>query len=96
LHFRYFSGATDLDIPAYRQFQELCIVALNRSIAGLLASRLRMHVCWGPHKGPHNTDVPLRDIIDLMLSVQVEAYAQLKFQTMVEGACLASQRLWGR
>jgi 5-methyltetrahydropteroyltriglutamate--homocysteine methyltransferase len=133
-----------------------------------------MHVCWGAHKGPHNTDIPLKDIVDLMLDVQVEAYsveaanprhahewhlwervklpegkilipgvvghdsdtiehpelvaericnyasvvgrenviagtdcgfgtsrlhptiAQLKFQTMVEGARLASQRLWGR
>ena len=66
---------THLDIPAYRKFQELRIAALNRSIAGLPASRIRMHVCWGAHKGPHNTDVPLQDIVDLMLSVQVEAYS---------------------
>lgn len=66
---------TDLDVPAYRKFQELRIAALNRSIAGLPASRLRMHVCWGAHKGPHNTDIPLKDIVDLMLEVQVEAYS---------------------
>jgi 5-methyltetrahydropteroyltriglutamate--homocysteine methyltransferase len=42
---------THLDVPAYRKFQELRIAALNRSIAGLPASRLRMHVCWGTHKG---------------------------------------------
>jgi len=66
---------TDLDIPAYRKFQELRIAALNRSIAGLPASRVRMHVCWGAHKGPHNTDIPLRNIVDLMLEVQVEAYS---------------------
>jgi 5-methyltetrahydropteroyltriglutamate--homocysteine methyltransferase len=165
---------TDLDVPAYRKFQELRIAALNHSIAGLQASKVRMHVCWGAHKGPHNTDVPLKDIVDLMLDVKVEAYsveaanprhahewhlwehvklpagkilipgvvghdsdtiehpelvaerlcnyasvvgrenviagtdcgfgtsrlhptiAQLKFQTLVEGARLASQRLWGR
>ena len=34
-----------------------------------------MHVCWGAHKGPHNTDIPLKDIVDLMLDVQVEAYS---------------------
>ena len=66
---------THLDVPAYRTFQELRIAALNRSIAGLLASRIRMHVCWGAHKGPHNTDIPLQDIVDLMLDVQVEAYS---------------------
>jgi 5-methyltetrahydropteroyltriglutamate--homocysteine methyltransferase len=66
---------THLDVPAYRTFQELRIAALNRSIAGLPASRIRMHVCWGAHKGPHNTDIPLKDIVDLMLDVQVEAYS---------------------
>ena len=66
---------THLDVPAYRTFQELRIAALNRSIVGLPASRLRMHVCWGAHKGPHNTDIPLKDIVDLMLDVQVEAYS---------------------
>ena len=66
---------THLDVPAYHTFQELRIAALNRSIAGLPASRIRMHVCWGAHKGPHNTDIPLKDIVDLMLDVQVEAYS---------------------
>jgi 5-methyltetrahydropteroyltriglutamate--homocysteine methyltransferase len=66
---------THLDVPAYRTFQELRIAALNRSIAGLPASRIRMHVCWGAHKGPHNTDIPLKDIVDLMLDVKVEAYS---------------------
>jgi len=66
---------TDLDVPAYRKFQELRIAALNRSIEELPASRIRMHVCWGAHKGPHNTDIPLQDIVDLMLDVQVEAYS---------------------
>jgi 5-methyltetrahydropteroyltriglutamate--homocysteine methyltransferase len=66
---------THLDVPAYRTFQVLRIAALNRSIAGLPASRIRMHVCWGAHKGPHNTEIPLQDIVDLMLDVQVEAYS---------------------
>src|SRR5215472_1290797 len=66
---------TDLDVPAYRKFQELRIAALNRSIAGLPTSRIRMHVCWGAHRGPHNTDIALQDIVDLMLDVQVEAYS---------------------
>jgi 5-methyltetrahydropteroyltriglutamate--homocysteine methyltransferase len=66
---------THLDLPAYRTFQELRIAVLNRSIAGLPASRIRMHVCRGAHKGPQNTDIPLKDIVDLMLDVQVEAYS---------------------
>ena len=31
---------------------------------------VRYHVCWGSHHGPHTTDVPLRDIIDLIFKVR--------------------------
>jgi 5-methyltetrahydropteroyltriglutamate--homocysteine methyltransferase len=28
---------------------------------------MRLHLCWGNYEGPHNHDVPLRDIVDLVL-----------------------------
>ena len=31
------------------------------------ADRMRMHVCWGSTMAPHHTDVPLKDIIDIVL-----------------------------
>ena len=34
---------------------------------------MRMHVCWGNYEGPHHHDVPLRDIIDLVLGARPAA-----------------------
>ncbi len=28
---------------------------------------MRLHLCWGNYEGPHTHDVPLRDILDLVL-----------------------------
>jgi len=39
------------------------IEALNAALADLPADRMRLHLCWGNYEGPHQTDVPLRDII---------------------------------
>jgi 5-methyltetrahydropteroyltriglutamate--homocysteine methyltransferase len=39
------------------------IEALNAAVADLPADRMRLHLCWGNYEGPHQTDVPLRDII---------------------------------
>jgi 5-methyltetrahydropteroyltriglutamate--homocysteine methyltransferase len=39
------------------------IEALNAAVAAIPPDRMRMHLCWGNYEGPHQTDVPLRDII---------------------------------
>jgi 5-methyltetrahydropteroyltriglutamate--homocysteine methyltransferase len=35
---------------------------------------VRFHICWGSWHGPHTTDFPLRDIVDIMLTVNAQAY----------------------
>src|SRR5262249_57215774 len=40
---------TDLDVPAYRQVQELPVAALNRSLAGLPARQPPLPLLLGPH-----------------------------------------------
>ncbi|MDX6563164.1 MAG: 5-methyltetrahydropteroyltriglutamate--homocysteine methyltransferase, partial [Gaiellales bacterium] len=59
----------------YREWAELRIEATNRALAGIPEERSRYHVCWGSWNGPHTNDVPLRDIVDLVLRVRVGAYA---------------------
>ena len=36
---------------------------------------MRFHICWGNYPGPHNHDVPLKDIVDLVLRVNAAAYS---------------------
>ena len=49
--------------------------ALNHALRGLPPERIRFHICWGSWHGPHTTDIPLRDIVDLVLEVNAGAYS---------------------
>ena len=57
----------------YRKWAEVRIDALNHAIAGLPEDRIRYHICWGSFNTPHITDVPLKDIVDLVLKVKAGA-----------------------
>jgi len=59
----------------YLHWAGLRIDALNRALDGIPAERSRYHICWGSWNGPHAFDVPLKDIIDLVLQVRVGHYS---------------------
>ena len=63
------------DMREYRAWAELRIEALNRALGGIPSERIRYHVCWGSWNAPHVGDVPLRDIVDLILRVPAGVYA---------------------
>jgi len=65
-------GANEL--AKYRKWAAVRIDALNHAIARLPAERIRYHICWGSFNTPHVTDVPLKDIIDLVLRVKAGGY----------------------
>ena len=71
----------------YRDWVALHVDVLNHAIEGLPPERIRYHVCWGSWPGPHTTDVPLRDIVDLILEVRVGAY-------VIEGANPRHEHEW--
>jgi 5-methyltetrahydropteroyltriglutamate--homocysteine methyltransferase len=60
---------------AYRKFSMTRIEALNHAIRGLPEDRIRFHLCWGSWHGPHTTDVPMREIVSVMLAVKCQAYS---------------------
>jgi 5-methyltetrahydropteroyltriglutamate--homocysteine methyltransferase len=59
----------------YRAWARLRVGALNHALRGLPAERIRYHVCWGSWNGPHVSDVPARDIVDLVLKVAAGGYS---------------------
>jgi 5-methyltetrahydropteroyltriglutamate--homocysteine methyltransferase len=59
----------------YRKWAQLRIDALNHALRGLPEDRTRYHVCWGSWAGPHTSDVPLKQIVDLILSVRAGGYS---------------------
>jgi 5-methyltetrahydropteroyltriglutamate--homocysteine methyltransferase len=62
------------ELERYRKWAAVRIEALNHALAGLPEDRLRYHICWGSFNTPHVTDVPLKDIVDLVLRVKAGAY----------------------
>jgi 5-methyltetrahydropteroyltriglutamate--homocysteine methyltransferase len=59
----------------FKKFEQVRMEALNHALRGLPADRVRLHICWGSWHGPHTTDIPLKDIVDLVLSVNASAYS---------------------
>ncbi|HJU15862.1 MAG TPA: cobalamin-independent methionine synthase II family protein [Stellaceae bacterium] len=62
-------------LDAYKKFTMIRIEALNHAIRGLPKERIRFHLCWGSWHGPHVTDIPFEDIVDVMLAVEAGAYS---------------------
>ncbi|HEX5516401.1 MAG TPA: cobalamin-independent methionine synthase II family protein [Pseudolabrys sp.] len=71
----------------YRKWLSRQVDILNHAIEGLPADRIRYHVCWGSWPGPHTSDVPLKEIVDLILQVKVGAY-------VIEGANPRHEHEW--
>jgi 5-methyltetrahydropteroyltriglutamate--homocysteine methyltransferase len=61
-------------LAEFKKFARVRIEALNHALRGLPEDRVRYHICWGSWHGPHTTDIPLKDIVDLVLSVNAGAY----------------------
>lgn len=62
-------------LAEFKKFEAARIDALNHALRGLPPERIRFHICWGSWHGPHTTDIPLRDIVDLVLKVNAGAYS---------------------
>jgi len=63
-----------MSMRQYHDWAELRVDALNHALEGLPQERIRYHICWGSWNAPHVFDVPLRDIIDLLLKLRVGGY----------------------
>ncbi len=62
-------------IAEYRKFAQLRVEAMNHALKGLPEDRVRYHICWGSWHGPHTHDLPLKHVLDLMLTVKAGAYS---------------------
>ncbi|MGH2511420.1 MAG: cobalamin-independent methionine synthase II family protein [Candidatus Limnocylindrales bacterium] len=63
----------DQTLDEFRREASRNVEALNAATAGIPPEQLRMHLCWGNYEGPHHLDVPLKDIIDIVLSARPSA-----------------------
>ena len=60
----HLSTAEFLDIVA------LHVDIINQALDGLPADRMRLHLCWGNIEYPHNHDVPIKDLLPMVLKAR--------------------------
>jgi 5-methyltetrahydropteroyltriglutamate--homocysteine methyltransferase len=64
-----------MSVAQYRRYATLRVEALNHALRGIPPEKIRLHVCWGSFHGPHQSDIPLKDIIDIIFRVRAGAYS---------------------
>ena len=61
----------DKPVAEFVGFVEQVVAIINRAIQGIPRERVRLHVCWGNSESPHDCDVPLEDILHVLLEADV-------------------------
>lgn len=59
-----------LSVEEFKKIVELHVEVINYALKDIDPERMRLHVCWGNTEGPHHHDVPLREIVDLVLQAR--------------------------
>ena len=64
----------EMGIEAYRRYCQVRVEALNHALRNVPEEQVRYHLCWGSWHGPHAHDLPLKDVIDILLKIRVQTY----------------------
>lgn len=62
-------------VEDYLDFTRLRVEALNYALRDLPQEQIRFHLCWGSWHGPHTTDLELKYLVDLMLTINAQGYS---------------------
>lgn len=61
----------DRPLSDFLEFVERVVGTINRALVNIPRDRVRLHVCWGNYEGPHDCDVPLQDVLPVLLHANV-------------------------
>lgn len=62
-------------LAARRKRAEAYVAAINHAVRHIPEERIRFHTCYGINEGPRVHDIPLKELIDVVLSVRAAAYS---------------------
>ncbi len=65
----------DRPFAEWRKLAATHVDMLNQALSGVSEASIRYHMCWGSWQGPHSSDVPLADVVDLLLGIRAGAYS---------------------
>ena len=63
----------DKPLSVFIEFVENVVSVINAALKNIPPDRVRLHVCWGNSESPHDSDVPLDDILPAVLQAKVGA-----------------------
>ncbi len=64
------TGFQDLSEDEFLKVAEANVEALNAATANIPPEKMRMHICWGNYEGPHDHDIPLERVINIILKAR--------------------------
>lgn len=67
------TGFQDLTEAEFLNRAEHQVEVMNHALRNIPAAALRMHVCWGNYEGPHDRDIPLQKVIEIILKAKPAA-----------------------
>jgi 5-methyltetrahydropteroyltriglutamate--homocysteine methyltransferase len=71
----YYVANPGLTAAECRQWAELRVEVLNYALRDIPPEQVRFHTCYGINIGPRVHDMPLKDIVDIMLKINAGAYS---------------------
>ncbi len=64
----------DRPLGDFLGFVERVVATINNAIADIPREKVRLHVCWGNYEAPHDRDVPLQEILPIILKAAVGGF----------------------
>ncbi|MEX1994478.1 MAG: cobalamin-independent methionine synthase II family protein [Steroidobacteraceae bacterium] len=63
----------DASVDEYLKSAARHVEVLNHALRNIPADRMRMHICWGNYEGPHHHDVPLKQLLPVVIRARPQA-----------------------
>lgn len=63
----------DKPLSKFLEFVENVVAVINAALKNITPDRVRLHICWGNSESPHDSDVPLEDILPAVQHANVGA-----------------------
>jgi len=71
----YYVRNPQLGVEQCRKWAAMQVEALNHALRGIPAEKVRYHTCYGINMGPRVFDMPLEDILDVILRIKAGAFS---------------------
>jgi len=70
-----YNSAPDWSLEQTRRWMEQRAELVNYSLKGIAPEMVRFHTCYSIDMGPRLNDMPLKDLVDIMLRINAGAYS---------------------